>query len=106
MKCVICKQAETHPGRATITLQRNGITLVIKGVPALVCPNCGEEYVDEEITRRLLQTADEAARSGIQVDIREYMPVQTQGKKHDHASIQLQKLCYYMPSRDPSFHSG
>lgn len=73
MKCVVCKQAETRPGNATVTLERNGVTLVIKGVPARVCPNCGEEYVDEEITTRLLQAAEEAARTGVQVDIREYV---------------------------------
>ena len=75
VKCVICKQAETEPGKATVTLERNSITLVVKGVPARVCPNCGEEYVDEETTRRLLQAAEEAARAGVQVDIREYVAV-------------------------------
>jgi YgiT-type zinc finger domain-containing protein len=75
MKCVICRQAETRPGKATVTLERDGATLVIKGVPARVCPNCGEEYVEEEITERLLQTAEEAARAGVQVDIREYVAV-------------------------------
>jgi YgiT-type zinc finger domain-containing protein len=72
MKCVICKKGETKPGKATVTLERNGTTLVIKGVPANVCTNCGEEYVDERITARLLKTAEEAARSGVQVDVREY----------------------------------
>jgi YgiT-type zinc finger domain-containing protein len=72
MKCVICKQAETQPGKVTVTLEREGVTLVIKGVPASVCPNCGEDYVDEEITARLLRTAEAAAGLGVQVDIREY----------------------------------
>ncbi|HKP51392.1 MAG TPA: type II toxin-antitoxin system MqsA family antitoxin [Chloroflexia bacterium] len=62
MKCVICKQAEVQPGTATVTLERDTLTLVVKGVPARICPNCGEEYIDEEVTERLLQTAEEAAR--------------------------------------------
>lgn len=73
MKCVICKQAEIRPSTATVTLEREQLTPVIKGVPGLVCPNCGEEYVDEEVAERLLQTAEEAVRSGVQVDIREYI---------------------------------
>jgi YgiT-type zinc finger domain-containing protein len=73
MKCVICKDGETRPGNATITLEREGTTLVIKGVPADVCANCGEEYVDETITARLLKTAEEAAQSGVEVDVREYI---------------------------------
>ena len=56
-----------------VTLERNSITLVIKGVPAEVCPNCGEEYVDEQTTRKLLKTAEEAIRVGVQVDIRDYV---------------------------------
>lgn len=75
MKCTVCKQAETRPGKATVTLERDEVTLVIKGVPAMVCPNCGEEYIDEEITERLLQAAEEAAKTGVQVDIREYVAV-------------------------------
>lgn len=74
MKCVICKHGETRPGAATLTLSRDGTTLVIKGVPASVCANCGEEYVDEATTARLLRTAEEAVRAGVKVDIREYTP--------------------------------
>ena len=36
MKCVICKQGETLPGVTTVTLERNGLTLVVKSVPARV----------------------------------------------------------------------
>lgn len=73
MKCVICKNGETKPGKATVTLERQGTTLVIKDVPALVCANCGEEYVDESTTDVLLRTADEAAQSGVQIAVREYV---------------------------------
>jgi hypothetical protein len=48
------------------------LILVVKGVPARVCSNCGEEYVDEAVAERLLQVAEDAARAGVQVDIREY----------------------------------
>jgi YgiT-type zinc finger domain-containing protein len=73
MKCVICRQGETQPGTTTVTLERGGMTLVIKGVPARVCDNCGEEYVDERVTERLLATADQAAQAGVQVDVRQYV---------------------------------
>ena len=52
---------ETRPGRATVTLTREATTLVIKGVPASICANCGEEYVDEATTARLIKTMDEGA---------------------------------------------
>jgi YgiT-type zinc finger domain-containing protein len=73
MKCMICKHGETQPGTATVTLEREGMTLVIQVVPAMVCANCGEEYVDEETSARLLKTAEEAAQAGVRVDVREYI---------------------------------
>jgi YgiT-type zinc finger domain-containing protein len=74
MDCVICKHGETAPGAATVTLTRDDTTVVVKDVPALVCDNCGEEYVDSEITERLLKTAEEAVKAGVQVDVRNYVP--------------------------------
>jgi YgiT-type zinc finger domain-containing protein len=73
MKCIICRQAETVPGRATLTLERDGLTLVVKQVPARICPNCGEEYVDEGTAARILSGAVDLARIGTQVDIRQYV---------------------------------
>lgn len=74
MKCVVCKKGETKVGKTMVTLEKNGATFVFKNVPARVCANCGEEYVDEEITAALLKSAVEAARSGVQVEIRQYTP--------------------------------
>ena len=54
MKCVICKEGETQPGKTTITLERAGITVVFENVPAQVCGNCGEPYVDGEVSGKLL----------------------------------------------------
>ena len=73
MKCVICKQGETRPGTATITLERHGMMLIVKSVPAQVCENCGEEYIDENVTAKLLRQAEEAVRAGVQVDVRTYV---------------------------------
>jgi YgiT-type zinc finger domain-containing protein len=72
MKCVVCKKGETKAGTTTVTLEKDSATLVFKGVPASICANCGEEYVDEKITAGLLRSAEEAARLGIQVEIRQY----------------------------------
>jgi YgiT-type zinc finger domain-containing protein len=73
-KCVICKQGETQPGVTTMTFERNGLTLVVKNVPARVCVNCGQEYVDEQAATQLLETAENAAQAGVLVDIRAYVP--------------------------------
>lgn len=72
MKCVVCKLGETSPGQTTVTLEREGAALVVRKVPAQICENCGEAYVDAAVTRRLLQAAQEALRAGVQVDVREF----------------------------------
>jgi len=70
MKCVICKHGETKPGSTTTTLEREGATLVFKGVPADVCQNCGESYLSPDTTQKLLLQAEEAVKKGVQVDVR------------------------------------
>jgi YgiT-type zinc finger domain-containing protein len=72
MKCVICKGGETRPGKTTVTLEREGLTLVFKGVPAEVCENCGEAYVSAELSRQLLKSAEAPARAGVEVEVREF----------------------------------
>ncbi len=78
MKCVICKHGETAPGKATVTLERGGTTLVVKGVPAQVCSTCGEQYVDEGAAGRVLNMVREAAASGVQVEVREYVAIEAE----------------------------
>jgi YgiT-type zinc finger domain-containing protein len=70
---VICKLGDTRPGLTTLTLTRDALTLVVKNVPARVCANCGEAYVDQDVASRVLDLAEEAARAGVQVGIRAYV---------------------------------
>jgi YgiT-type zinc finger domain-containing protein len=72
MKCVVCNQAETIPGVTSVLLERGQLTLVVKNVPARVCPNCGEAYADEKVTTRLLREAEQMFKMGAKVEIREY----------------------------------
>lgn len=72
MKCVMCKQGETQPGTTTMTLERDATTVVFKNVPAEVCQTCGEAYLDAATTKHLLHILEEAARVGVQVDVRSY----------------------------------
>jgi YgiT-type zinc finger domain-containing protein len=73
MKCFVCKHGETEDGQTTVTLERGTLTLVIKRVPARVCANCGETYLNAETTERVLAALDAAEQAGVQVDVREYV---------------------------------
>jgi YgiT-type zinc finger domain-containing protein len=69
MECVVCKHGETRPGKATVALQRDETTVVIKEVPADICENCGEYYLSEDVSRRVLTMAEEAVGKGAEVEI-------------------------------------
>jgi YgiT-type zinc finger domain-containing protein len=72
MKCPICKHGETQAGQSTLTLERNGMAVVFRGVPAEICDNCGEAFHDETVTDAVLKQAKAAASSGVEVDIRRF----------------------------------
>ncbi len=69
MECVICKTGQTHSGRVTVTLQREGVTLLIKDVPAEICDNCGEYYLSEAVTERVMEQAETAAGKNVELEI-------------------------------------
>jgi YgiT-type zinc finger domain-containing protein len=67
--CVLCRNGTLAPGTVTVVLQRERTTVILKQVPADVCPNCGEYYLSNETTALVLARADAAARSGAEVEI-------------------------------------
>jgi len=69
MRCLLCKHGETAPGKVTVTLQRGETTVIIKDVPAQVCENCGEYYLEEDVTGQVLAMAEEAVKKNVEVEI-------------------------------------
>ena len=72
MTCAICKTGETGPGRVTITLERGATTVVIKNVPAEVCDNCGEYYLEESVAGWAYDQAEAAVHRRAEVEILSY----------------------------------
>lgn len=72
MNCPICKYGTMRNGLVTVTLERAGVTLVVKNVPADVCDNCGEEFVSERTTGELLRQGEAAVASGVEVQVRSF----------------------------------
>lgn len=69
MKCAICRNGHTDEGTITVVLERGESILVIKNVPAHICENCGEEYLNEDINRELLKKAQDAADRGVDLEL-------------------------------------
>jgi YgiT-type zinc finger domain-containing protein len=72
MRCVICRAGTTHPGTAIFTVDRDGHTFVLRKVPALICPDCGEAYFDEATTQRVYDQVERAGESGVDVAVLNY----------------------------------
>jgi YgiT-type zinc finger domain-containing protein len=72
VKCPICKQGQTAPGVTTVTFDRPGTTILVRDVPAQVCDSCGEAFVDSAVSASLLAQANDAARAGVQMEVRAY----------------------------------
>lgn len=69
MRCILCKLGDMRPGNVTITLQRGETTVIIKEVPAQVCENCGEYYLEDTIAERVLSMAEDAVKKNVEVEI-------------------------------------
>ena len=72
MKCMICKHGETTKGTMTTALEKGTSTIVFKEVPAHICDNCGEKYIDALVTKELLKKARKIMENGVEIDIRKY----------------------------------
>ncbi|MGA2370794.1 MAG: type II toxin-antitoxin system MqsA family antitoxin [Candidatus Korobacteraceae bacterium] len=53
MKCVLCKNGVTRPSTVTVTLERGNTVVVVRDVPAEVCENCGEYYLDSPVAQEV-----------------------------------------------------
>jgi YgiT-type zinc finger domain-containing protein len=71
-KCITCKHGELKPSTTAFMADRDGVLVVIRSVPALICSTCEEEYFDEAVTEELLQEVEESVKAHGQVVIREY----------------------------------
>jgi YgiT-type zinc finger domain-containing protein len=59
MKCLACKHNRFKKGTIVLPIERGNAILLITGIPARVCENCGETYLDEEIAQEVQDLANE-----------------------------------------------
>jgi len=69
MKCMICRSGDAIDGSVSVVLERGMTTVIIRGVPARVCCNCGEYWLSEEVTETILKQAEGAVDRRAEVEI-------------------------------------
>lgn len=60
MVCLVCKHTQMERGTTLLPIERGGAILLITDIPAKVCANCGEAYIEEETAREVQGIANEA----------------------------------------------
>jgi YgiT-type zinc finger domain-containing protein len=68
----MCPAGTLEKGTTTVTMERDGATVVFKNVPADVCTTCGEAFLDEDVSEEVYQQAEAAVEAGVEVDVRRY----------------------------------
>lgn len=60
-KCSVCKSNLKRKG-ITYTQELEGKVYVISDVPALVCPQCGEQYLSPDIVDEIQQVIEQGEK--------------------------------------------
>ncbi len=71
-KCLYCKVGDMAPGFVTSASALRSLTMVVKGVPADVCGDCGEGWYSREVVKRLEEMTAASREAGVEVVIRRY----------------------------------
>jgi YgiT-type zinc finger domain-containing protein len=66
--CPLCG-GDKMSGTTTFSAELGSGVVVVRKVPASICSQCGEEWIDNETARELERIVDEARRKGLQVEV-------------------------------------
>ena len=59
MTCLVCKHKRFRKGTTILPIERGKAIVLITDIPARVCENCGDAYLDEETAQGVQDLANE-----------------------------------------------
>ena len=72
MKCPLCK-GEMQKGKTSMPYETGKDRLIVlKNVPALICEQCGEIFIEYSVLNRVERFLETAEKSGITLGFLEY----------------------------------
>lgn len=74
MKCVIYKNGTTENGLVNVPIVRKDKIIFIKNIPAQICNNCGEYYIDTIVAKEIYDKASERMNQGVEMEVTQYSP--------------------------------
>jgi len=57
------------PGATTFTADLSSGIVVVRNVPATICAQCGADWIDDSIARRLEEIVQEARKKRLQFEV-------------------------------------
>lgn len=64
MVCIHCEIGKLKPGKTNITLNRGNQIVIVQDVPALICANCKESYLDSDVTSQAYELVEQKLKLG------------------------------------------
>ncbi len=74
-KCPFCKGTQIN-ATTTFTVDLGFGVVVVRNVPALVCDQCGSDWLDDETSERLEILVETARKNHAMVEITQYEDLQ------------------------------
>ena len=67
-RCPLCG-GRKQPGKTTYSVDLGSGVILVRNVPATVCAQCGEAWIEHHIAQKLEQITQEAREKGLQVEV-------------------------------------
>lgn len=71
MNCILCKSNMIN-GTINHIVDLDGHIVIIKGVPANVCKQCGEYFIENEVAVKLEKIIEEAIKNKVEIFVVNY----------------------------------
>lgn len=66
--CPLCG-GDRKPGTTTFTADLGSGVVVVRKVPAMVCSQCGADWIDDRFAKRLEEIVEDARKKRLQVEV-------------------------------------
>jgi len=67
-RCPLCG-GRKQPGKTTYSVDLGSGVILVRNVPATVCVQCGEAWIEHHTAQKLEQITQEAREKGLQVEV-------------------------------------
>ena len=71
MNCILCK-SNLIKGNVNHIVDIDGHIVIIKGVPANVCKQCGEYFIENDVALKLEKIIEEAKKNNAEIFVINY----------------------------------